>query len=249
MDCNNKYLIRLDDASPTMHSSNWIKIQDILNKHGIRPMVGIIPKNEDPKQIFGKEMSDFWDWAKKWEDFGWTIALHGYNHVYHQTSEKGMNPIWNKSEFVGLPLSEQRTKIREGLKIMKQHGFNIKYFFAPSHTFDKTTLEALKLESQIRIISDTIATKPYKKSGFTFIPQVVGFPRKMFLNGVWTFCLHPNIMTEQDFKKLDDFIKENHSCFTSFDQLDLSNLNSKNFLSRIMTKMYFSYRKVNRLLK
>jgi len=57
----------------------------------------------------------------------------------------------------------QKQKIRDGYAILKEYGLTPKYFFAPSHTFDENTLVALKECSDIRIISDTIATKPYKK--------------------------------------------------------------------------------------
>lgn len=46
---NNKYLIRLDDACPTMDKAKWQRIFDILDGNGVRPMVGIIPHNEDSK--------------------------------------------------------------------------------------------------------------------------------------------------------------------------------------------------------
>lgn len=45
-----KYLIRLDDACPTMDAKKWQRIEDVFDTYGIRPMVGIIPANKDPKQ-------------------------------------------------------------------------------------------------------------------------------------------------------------------------------------------------------
>lgn len=43
-----KYLVRLDDACPTMDTHKWMKIEDILDMYQVRPMVGIIPANADP---------------------------------------------------------------------------------------------------------------------------------------------------------------------------------------------------------
>ena len=40
-----KYLIRLDDACPTMDAGRWLKMEMLLDQYGIRPMVGIIPAN------------------------------------------------------------------------------------------------------------------------------------------------------------------------------------------------------------
>lgn len=47
-----------------------------------------------------------------------------------------------------------------GVAVMREYGINLKYFSALSHTFDENTLVALQEESDIRIISDTIATRP-----------------------------------------------------------------------------------------
>ena len=41
------YLIRLDDACPTMDVVKWDKIEKMLDKYHIKPMVGIVPANND----------------------------------------------------------------------------------------------------------------------------------------------------------------------------------------------------------
>ena len=45
------YLIRLDDASEYMNVDNWAMIEELLEKYGIKPIVGIIPKNEDKEFV------------------------------------------------------------------------------------------------------------------------------------------------------------------------------------------------------
>lgn len=92
---------------------------------------------------------------------GWIIALHGYNHVY-STNEGGINPVNKRSEFAGISLEQQKKKIRSGVKIFRENGHDPQVFFAPSHTFDENTIKALKEESNIRIISDTIANRTYQ---------------------------------------------------------------------------------------
>ena len=77
-----QYLIRLDDACPTMNKVKWQRMEDILDRHGIRPMVGVIPHNEDPKQEIDPVNPLFWDNVNVWKEKGWAIAMHGYNHVY-----------------------------------------------------------------------------------------------------------------------------------------------------------------------
>ena len=65
---NNRYLIRLDDACPTMDAAKWSRVEDILDRYGVRPMVGIIPHNEDPKQNIDPEDANFWSKTKAWEN-------------------------------------------------------------------------------------------------------------------------------------------------------------------------------------
>ena len=60
----NKYLIRLDDACPTMDSQKWSRMEKILDKYGIKPMAGIIPHNEDPDQLIDDPDIAFWDKMK-----------------------------------------------------------------------------------------------------------------------------------------------------------------------------------------
>lgn len=243
----NKYLIRLDDACPTMDNAKWQRMEDILDKYGVRPMAGIIPHNEDPKQMIDAEDPDFWEKVERWVDKCWTIALHGYNHCY--TSDKGMeglNPLWVRSEFAGYPIEVQKEKIREGVKILRNHGIDPRYFFAPSHTFDETTLDALREESNIRIISDTIATKPYKYKDFTIIPQLGGHCAEMKISGIWTFCLHPSTMTDANFEATERFIAKHKDEFFSFNDLKLDNLKGKDLFSKMLSWAYFMRRKIKK---
>ena len=141
----------------------------------------------------------------QWVAKGWQIALHGYDHVC-TTKSGGMNPVWNRSEFAGLAFKEQCAKIQKGLAILHSHQLYPHYFFAPSHTFDEQTIEALRSETDIRIISDTYGRWPYKKNGFWFIPQIAGHCMRMPLPGIYTFCFHPNTMNETAFHHLESFL-------------------------------------------
>ena len=240
-----KYLIRLDDACPTMNHQLWGRIEDLLDKYGILPMVGVIPHNEDQEQLIDDENEGFWNTVISWRRKGWTIALHGYNHCYSSNEGlNGLNPMWQRSEFAGLSLIDQRKKISKGVEIMRDNGINPSYFFAPSHTFDDNTLIALKEESDIRIISDTVANKPYKYKDFIIIPQVGGHCTRIIIPGIWTFCLHPNTMSETSFAQTESFIKTYKNSFISFDQLDLSSVKRKNCISRLLSSIYFTYRRI-----
>ena len=152
---NKYYLVRLDDACPYMDSDKWGKIESILDLYGINPMVGIIPNNEDQMTMIQGKDEDFWTKALQWQKKGWEIALHGYNHCY-TTENGGLNPIHNRSEFAGLTYDEQKIKIKDGYNILINHNLYPKYFFAPSHTYDEKTIEALKNSTPIRNMCDTI---------------------------------------------------------------------------------------------
>lgn len=232
------YLIRLDDASEYMDREKWGRIETILDKYSIKPIVGIIPNNKDQELINDHTYDgDFWNKAQKWEKKEWIIALHGYTHVY-LTESGGLNPINYRSEFAGVSLEEQKNKIRKGIQIFKEKGLEAKIFFAPSHTFDLNTLRALKEETDIRIISDTIANDIYKWKGFYFIPQQSGKARKLPFK-VITFCYHPNNMEEHEFLQLDNFLSKNSNKFITFQELKLKN-RSMNLYDKGLRKIYFS---------
>ena len=243
----NKYLIRLDDACSTMDAIKWQRIEDILDSFGVKPMVGVIPANKDPKQHLNNADSEFWTKVKSWEKKGWAIALHGYDHCFiSEAGMLGLNPLWERSEFAGVSLELQKEKIRKGVAEFRTHGIDPKYFFAPAHTYDENTLQALREESNIRIISDTIATKPYLKGDFIFIPQLGGHCAEFKLPGVWTFCLHPSVMTEENFIATERFLKAHQNEMIGFDELELTNLKGKSLLSRLLSYVYFTRRKLRK---
>ncbi|QUC68214.1 DUF2334 domain-containing protein [Aristaeella hokkaidonensis] len=230
------YLIRLDDASEYMDLEKWVRIYNLLAKYDIKPIVGIIPNNRDDCLISKyKYNATFWDMIHDWVAEGWTPAMHGYEHRYI-TKDGGINPIHKRSEFAGLTFEKQAEKIRKGYEILLKHGITPDIFFAPSHTFDENTLKAIKIETPIRIISDTIALDIYKDDGFWFIPQQSGSVRKLPFKIV-TFCYHPNMMNEQSFNKLEAFIIKQSNKFVDFQSLLFSD-RKKTKLDKILNYMY-----------
>lgn len=241
----NKYLIRLDDACPTMDKAKWQRIFDILDHYGVRPMVGIIPHNEDHEQMIDAPDAEFWDEAKRWADKGYAIAMHGYNHCYlTDKGLDGLNPLWSRSEFAGAPLEVQRQKIADGYRILLNNGVRPRYFFAPSHTFDENTLVALREHTDIRIISDTIAMRPYRRGDFVFIPQMGGHCMEMMMPGIWTFCLHPSVMNEEQVSAVERFLERHSHQFVAFDDLDVNGVKSKDIFSQMLSGLYFAYRQL-----
>ena len=238
-----KYFLRLDDASDYMDIEKWKKMELLLDKYNIKPIFGIIPENQD-ESLISKYTRDelFWDKVKDWMNKGWIPAMHGYEHKY-VTKCGGINPVNPRSEFAGLSLEEQSEKIRRGYQILQGKGITPEIFFAPSHTFDMNTLEALKKETNIRIISDTISNDVYKNGDFIFIPQQSGKVRTLFLKVV-TFCYHPNTMNEKLFEELETFLKKNKNKFVPDINLEKKAERKFNLFDEIIRKLYFLLRRL-----
>lgn len=230
------YLLRLDDASQYMNKTNWLKMEQLLDCYSIKPIVGVIPDNQDKELLKYDEVDGFWGLVKSWQKKGWTIALHGCTHVY-ETEDGGINPVNKRSEFAGLSLDRQKDKIRKGYSILLSHEIYPKLFYAPSHTFDLNTLKALKEETSIRVISDTVANDVYFENDFFFIPQQSGSVRKLPFKTV-TFCYHPNTMKDNNFDGLERFLKQFGDRFGGVNINELKKKN-KSIYDKALSKLYF----------
>lgn len=230
-----RYILRLDDAAEKYDREKWQRIEELLDRYAIKPLVGIIPDCKDPAFEKYESDSDFWNRVYKWAKKDWVLALHGCNHVYC-TCAGGINPVNLRSEFAGLTLKEQKEKIEEGVRIVKSKGLQLKVFFAPSHTFDENTLTALRECSEIRLISDTIAYDVYTDGEFTYVPQQACEVRRLPLKTV-TFCYHPDTMNDRQFIKLERFIASNSSKFISFPLEQTSRKEGR--LDRVFRRLYF----------
>ena len=212
-----KFILRLDDACETMDRRKWKKMEELLDKYNIQPLVGVVPYNEDDNLIIDSYDENFWEKVKKWQSKKWSIALHGYNHVYI-SENPGINPIHKRSEFAGVIYEIQKEKIKKGYQKFLDNRIEPRIFFSPSHTFDETTLKVLKECTNIRIISDTIANDVYYENGFYFVPQQSGRVRNLPFKVV-TFCYHPNTMQEEEFFILENFLKEHRKKFINIEKL------------------------------
>lgn len=196
-----KYLIRFDDICPTMNWSVWAGVEEILLQNEVKPILAVVPDNQDPKLIVDPPAVDFWARVRLWQQNGWTIALHGYQHVY-QTPGSGLVGLNCRSEFVGLSYDEQYKKLSRALEIFRQENVHIDTFVAPAHSFDVVTINALK-DLGIKIISDGFYLRPVVSMGAIFVPQQLWRLRSM-LFGVWTVCYHANCFSAENissFKK------------------------------------------------
>ncbi len=204
-----RYLIRLDDACPTMDHGRWSKLEAMFDRLGIQPLVAIVPDNLDPELQVADLDPAFWGRVRAWRDKGWTIAMHGYQHRFHFVDRKKLLlPFYDRSEFAGLSLEEQSAKIRASWQIFQREDVQPDVWIAPAHCFDRATLQALKAETPIRIVSDGIACDQFLEDDFYWLPQQLwSFTEKSL--GLWTICLHPNSMSDRQIEELGDLLASN----------------------------------------
>lgn len=203
-----KYLIRLDDSCSTQHKKNWDKLEKIFDKLNINPIVAVIPFNKDKNLFINNEDKFFWAKVKSWQSKGWEIAVHGHSHLYHKVKKNNLIfPFYDRSEFGGLDLDEQSRLIKESYEHFLKNEIKPTIWIAPSHTFDKNTIIALKNNTKICFISDGISLEPFKLMEIIFLPQQLWIPRKK-LYGIWTICLHPNSMNDESIDKFQKIISE-----------------------------------------
>lgn len=200
-----RYILRLDDACPGMNTARWNEIESILDRYQIKPIVAVIPHNNDSSLCTWPLIDDFWLRVESWQQKGWHIALHGYDHVY-TTRQSGLVGLNRKSEFAGVELYIQKEKMKRGLSIFTLHNITTNIWTAPGHSFDENTLLALRDTSSIRIISDSIAFWPYSYKGFFWIPQQCWRLHKKTY-GIWTTCFHPNQMSLHCIIRMKQFIE------------------------------------------
>lgn len=214
-----QYIFRLDDISWDMNYENFCRIRDIFFRYDVKPIIGIIPHNEDEKlmeQVGVNHLKEeeFWPIIRDLQrNHGWAVALHGYHHVY-ATHNGGILKVNDRSEFAGLPLAEQSEKIRRGKDILEQNGLRIDAFMAPAHTYDWNTVSAL-LQNGIGVMTDGYAPYPYRKKGMLFIPQIWPWPSRLSC-GIDTSTFHINAWDPHKFEMLDDFIQSHLAEMTTF---------------------------------
>lgn len=210
-----RYLVRFDDICPTMNWSIWNEIEGLLDELQVRPLLAVVPDNRDPHLMVEPPDPNFWERVRRWERRGWTIAVHGYQHVY-VSDHPGILGLRDRSEFAGLPVEEQEAKIRAALEIFRQEGVSPSVWVAPGHSFDSITLDIL-LKYGIRYISDGLCLFPYTDAlGLTWVPQQLWRFRRMPL-GVWTVCVHFSYWTSSDVNRFYRQLRKFYSSLASFE--------------------------------
>lgn len=191
-----EYLIRFDDLCPTMNWDLWGEIEKVLVDQEIAPILAVVPDNRDKALMVREPHHAFWDRVRSWQARGWTIGVHGYQHVY-VTDRAGLVGLNNRSEFAGLDELEQERKLKNALAILERERITPEVWVAPGHSFDSVTLRVLK-RLKLDVVSDGLFLSPnVDVLGLIHIPQQLWRFRRMPL-GLWTVCYHHNDWTRND---------------------------------------------------
>ena len=139
---NTQFVLRFDDICPTMRWEVWSEIETSLVRFGVRPILAVVPDNRDPVLQVDPPVLDFWDRVRHWQNLGWTIALHGFQHLY-VAKDGGLVTLRKKSEFASLPANVQAKKLRRGTEVFAREGIKSRVWIAPGNAFDEVTVSLL----------------------------------------------------------------------------------------------------------
>ena len=213
-----KIAIRMDDITPDMDWSKFLRFKELCDLYQVKPLIGVIPVNQDSMLQIDSVREDFWDYLKQLQKEGWVIAQHGYCHIY-QTKRMGVFPLNRLSEFAGLKYEEQLHKLQAGREILEAHGIKTDMFMAPAHSYDKNTLQALKATG-FKKITDGFGKYPYQWKNLIFFPIAYKQGKSLKQSeGYTTFVVHANTMHEGDFKKFEKMLQDYPDRFISYQEL------------------------------
>ena len=241
---NTGILIRFDDIAANMNWELMDKCEELFDSYNIKPVVGVIPNNKDTALLSFPERENFWEIVNNWQSKKWQVAMHGYTHLYDRdTYKKDFFNYGGKSEFFGHPIDNQVSKIKKGLKIFNDNNIKIRVFFAPNHTYDGNTFEALKI-SGINEVIDGYGLIPYQDKGIKFIPQLF---YKLFIlpYGIQTTQIHLNEWNLKDFMKFEKFIIKNANKIIAYE--DALQKVEDNFTSKTLNYIVKKILKTKRL--
>jgi predicted deacetylase len=225
-----RYLIRLDDITPTMDWERFDAILALLLRKRVKPLLGIVPDNRDPKLCIRPERHSFWEEMRSLQESGAVeFAQHGYQHLLTPCpGSQIIGPrygIKEMSEFAGRSFNEQLSKVRVGQALLEARGITTRYWMAPNHSFDHNTLKALQL-CGFTALTDGVSLTPFTTNGLVFIPQQLWRPQWMPY-GVITICLHTNEMKTTHVKALRAFLRRPFTFSTFSEEVHRSHLTQR----------------------
>ena len=240
------YLVRFDDICPTMNWEAWEQVENVLVSEGIKPMLAVVPDNRDENLEFGQENEHFWSKVRDWQKMGWSIAVHGYQHLY-QTSDSGLVGLNNYSEFSGLSYEQQSKKLQKALKIFETHDIKPNLWIAPAHSFDKVTVRVLS-DLGLEVISDGFFRGPVEYMNMIWIPQQL-WKFRPFSSGIWTVCYHVNGMKKEELERICSDLNQYKERIVSLDYvLKNTSINSLTMFDIVFSKIWVGLLRLRRIL-
>ena len=210
-----KIAVRLDDITPDMDYEKFYRMKQLLDTYQIKPLIGVVPFNEDKNLMRSPKMKDFAGFLQGLLQEGYVAALHGYQHLY-SSNKGGLFPLNHFSEYAGVPLEKQNEMIAKGKKQLQSWGIDTDIFMAPGHTFDGNTLKALK-KNGFRYVTDGFGKQPYMKSGLVFLPIAIKQTDcYKQTDDYTTLVFHTNTMEEADFEKYQRMFEELKDSFIAY---------------------------------
>lgn len=211
-----KIAVRMDDITPDMDWEKFLAFKEILDKQGIKPLIGVVPDNRDENLHRAKAAGDFWEYVRDLQENGWSVALHGWQHIY-TTKKGGLFPLNRFSEFAGLSFERQKEMLEKGTAVLKQNGVATDLFMAPAHSYDRNTLKALK-ELGYRRMTDGFGRRPYTWQGMTFYPISFMMSRSLKKKrGYTTLVVHTNEISDEGMEQYRKLFAEQRDKFISYD--------------------------------
>jgi len=214
---NLKIAIRLDDICDTMNWTNFNKVMDICEKYNVKPLLGIVPINKDKKLMIESPNNGFYSQMLKLQQDGVIFAQHGYDHVY-TNKNGGILKLNKQSDFVGKPLETQMEFIAKGKSMLEDNGINTDIYMAPSHSYDKNTIIALK-KLGFKYVTDGYTNFNYVWKGLIFVPCKNTFVLKRKDKGLITLCLHINTMNNKDMEQFEKTLNDNKDCLMNYSDI------------------------------
>ena len=203
--------VRLDDITPDMDWERFEKMKELLDRYGIKPLIGVVPDNRDG-MLQGPDVSagsaeEGWRRIRALREEGWTVAMHGFRHLY-TTKKGGCFPLNRFSEFAGLPFEQQKAMLTEGREILAGQGIETSIFMSPAHSYDRNTLRALK-ETGFTAVTDGFGSRPYRWMGLMFYPISFQLSRTLRKKeGFSTMVIHPGTAGEKELKRFETYFSD-----------------------------------------
>lgn len=242
-----RFIFRWDDISPFHNRKKFRALVDLFLKYQVPAVLGVIPDNRDEEIHFDTQPeSEFVEQLRELDQAGWEIAQHGYRHVKHIESG-GIWDINKASEFAERDYDDQITELRGGRDILRSYGLDPVTFIPPWHSYDESTVKALAAIG-FRVLSDGWFLYPRMAGPLLQLPVFLWSPPRRMrmlrrLGSVYTICLHPHLVSDDELHALDRFLRDERPDVTTPTKLlvESSHLTRKSLKRRLLEKLFTAY--------